>query len=141
MKTCGAALIRHSSLEISLWSTCLPCVIIGAHHWETTMAKVTKGKELAVLAPNRIGLLEEISSALAEARINILSISGYILEDDQASLLMMVDKHAAAKKVLNKLSGFRVAEDSVVCLELPNKPGEMAKVAAKIRGAGIDINY
>ena len=105
------------------------------------MAKARKGKELAVLVPNRIGLLEEISSALAKARINILSISGYILGDDQANLLMMVDKHAAAKKVLNRLSGFRVAEDSVVCLELPNKPGEIAKVAAKIRGAGIDINY
>ncbi len=105
------------------------------------MAKAAKAKELAVLAPNRMGLLKEISSALAAAKINILSISGYVLENDQANFLMMVDKHAAAKKVLSHVLRFRVAEDSVIRLELANRPGELAKVATKISDAGIDINY
>ncbi len=103
------------------------------------MATVAKVKQLMVQGPNRIGLLAEVSAALAEAKVNLSAICCYCM-GDQATFLLVPDKQAAAKKALTK-AGLTVAEDSVICTELSNKPGELAKISGKVSGAGVDIDY
>ncbi len=103
------------------------------------MAGATKSKELLVEASNRIGLLSELGGTLANAGINMQSVCCYCM-DDQATFMFIVDKHAAAVRALRR-AGYRVSTRPVILAELSNKPGQLARAAAKVSAAGIDIDY
>jgi len=103
------------------------------------MAKVRKVKEIRLSMPNRVGLLLEITTAVANAKVNINAICAYALENN-AFFNLITGSNAKAKKALAPL-GFGVEEKDVIQVELPNKPGEMQKVAKKIADAGIDIDF
>ncbi len=103
------------------------------------MNTAAKAKELVVEANNRIGLLSEVAGVLYNAKINMESICCYCM-GSQATFMLIVDKHAAARKVLAK-AGFKTSERPVVRVDLSNKPGELAKAAARVSAAGVDIEY
>lgn len=103
------------------------------------MAKARKSKQLSFTMPNRIGLLSEVSTAIAGAKVNINAICAYGMED-KAYFMLATDNNAKAKKALGP-SGVEVREDDVISVDMPNKVGELQKVAKKIADAGIDINY
>jgi hypothetical protein len=54
--------------------------------------------------------------------------------------MLTTDGNARARKALTKL-GIESKEEDVVAVEMPNKIGELEKVAKKIAGAGINIVY
>ena len=103
------------------------------------MAKAKKSKQLYVTMKNKIGLLSEVSTAVAGAKVNIYAICAYGMEE-KAFFMLVTDSPAKAKKALSKLGG-KISEDEVISVDLPNKAGELQKVAKKIAGAGIDIIY
>ncbi|OGW36555.1 MAG: hypothetical protein A2Y97_03335 [Nitrospirae bacterium RBG_13_39_12] len=103
------------------------------------MAKAKKSKQLYVTMKNKIGLLSEVSTAVAGAKVNIYAICAYGMEE-KAFFMLVTDSPAKAKKALSKLGG-KISEDEVISVDLPNKAGELQKVAKKIAGAGIDIVY
>lgn len=103
------------------------------------MAKATKTKQLSFTLPNRPGLLSEIASALAGAKVNIIAICAYEM-GQTASFVMNVDSNTKAKKALAGI-GADVKEEDVVVVEMPNKVGELEKVAKRIADAGINIEY
>ncbi len=103
------------------------------------MPLVTKIKHLVVESANRVGLLADIAATLESVGVNIHSICCYCM-GDRATFLIRVDRHAAAKKALVK-GGYRVGEDTAICHELANKPGELSKVAGKVAMAGVDIDF
>jgi hypothetical protein len=103
------------------------------------MAIAAKAKQLIVQGPNRVGLLADVAGALAGAKANMSALCCYCM-GDQATLMIIADKPAAAQKALIK-AGFTVNEDTVIRVELGNKPGELAKASAKVAGAGVDMEY
>ncbi len=103
------------------------------------MPLVTKIKHLVVESANRVGLLADIAATLGSVGVNIHSICCYCM-GDKATFLIRVDQHAVAKKALVK-GGYKVAEDTAICQELANKPGELSKVASKVAKAGVDIDF
>jgi hypothetical protein len=103
------------------------------------MSTAVRSKEIIVEAKNRVGLLSEIAGKLADAKINMQSLCCYCMEG-QASFMFVVDKHAAAKICLKK-AGYKVSEQQVLKVEISNKPGELAKAAAKISAVGVDMDY
>lgn len=103
------------------------------------MAKAKKVKQLSFTMENRVGLLSEITIAIADAKVNIEAICAKEFED-KASFMLIADSVAKAKKILAKL-GIEICEEDVMSCEMPNKAGELQKVAKKIADAGIDINY
>jgi hypothetical protein len=103
------------------------------------MAKAKKSKLLYVTMKNKVGLLSEVSSALAGPKVNITGICAYGMEE-KAFFMFVTDTTAKAKKVLSSLGG-KVSEEEVITVELPNKVGELQKVAKAIADAGIDIIY
>jgi hypothetical protein len=105
----------------------------------TTMAKARKVKEISFTMPNRVGLLSEVTTAVAKAKVNITAICAYAMENS-ALFMLTADSNAKAKKAL-ALLGVGIEEKDVVEVEMPNKPGELQKVARKIGDAGIDIEY
>jgi hypothetical protein len=103
------------------------------------MAKAKKSKQLSLTMPNKVGLLSEVSAAMAGAKVNINAICAYEMEDE-AYFMLITENSAKAKKVLSPLGG-EIEEEDVISVDLPNKVGELQKVAKKIADAGIDINY
>ncbi len=103
------------------------------------MAKAKKAKQLNLTMPNRVGLLSEISTAIANAKVNITAICAYAMED-KAYFMLITESNAKAKKVLSPL-GAEIKEEDVISVDMPNKVGELQKVAKKIAEAGIDIVY
>jgi hypothetical protein len=103
------------------------------------MAKARKVKELSFSMSNRVGLLSEVTTSLAGAKVNINAICAYAMENN-AFFTLTTSSNAKAKKALAPL-GLVIEEKDVVEVEMPNRPGELQKVAKKIADAGIDIQY
>ncbi len=103
------------------------------------MAKAKKVKQLSFSMPNRAGLLSEVATAVAAAKVNIYAICAYEQEEN-AYFILTTDSIAKSKKALTKLK-IKTKEDEVVVVEMPNKAGELQKIVEKIADAGININY
>jgi len=103
------------------------------------MAKAKISKQLSFALANRVGLLSKISTALADAKVNINAICAYAM-GKKAYFMLITDKNAQAKKALSKLKR-NFEEEDVVSVEMPNRAGELQKIAKKIADAEIDIIY
>jgi hypothetical protein len=103
------------------------------------MAKAKKVKEISFEMPNKVGLLAEVTAAIAGAKVNINSICAYGMEGI-AYFMLTTNSNAKAKKALTPF-GVAIEERDVVEAEVSDKPGELQKIAKKIADAGIDIEY
>jgi hypothetical protein len=104
------------------------------------MAKAKKVKQLSFMMPDRAGLLSEVTTALANAKVNISAICAYGMQNE-ATFMLTADSMAKAKKALMKLGVAGLKEEDVFTVEMSNKPGELQKVAKKLADAGINILY
>jgi hypothetical protein len=98
-----------------------------------------RATELKIRVDDRPGVLGEIALALGERKINLRAVNAWV-EGTQGVLRLVVDKAAAAKKVL-AAKGYPVEEKEVLELTLADKPGELGKVAQKLGEAGVNIEY
>jgi len=103
------------------------------------MTKARKAKEIRLFMPNKVGLLSEVTTAIAKAKVNINTICAYAMENN-AFFNLITSSNTKAKKALAPL-GFGIEEKDVIQVEVPNRPGELKKVAKKIADAGVDIEY
>jgi hypothetical protein len=103
------------------------------------MAKAIKTKLLSFDMDDRPGLLSEVTTLLAKAKVNITAICAYAW-DDTAYFDMTTENNAKAKKALAAL-GVDMEEEDIIAAEMPNKTGELQKVAKVISDAGINIEY
>ena len=103
------------------------------------MGAIRIEKQLAVFLDNRPGTLARSCQALSKAQINILALS--ILDTvDHAVVRMVVDKPQEAERVLSGLHAMVQARD-VIVMDVANEPGVLAKIAERLAGAGINIEY
>jgi hypothetical protein len=103
------------------------------------MVKAMKAKQISFSLPSKIGLLSEVSALITSAKINIEAICAYEM-DEQGFFMLMTDNPAKTKKIVSHM-GAEVGADDIIAVEMPNKIGELQKVAKKISDAGIDISY
>ena len=103
------------------------------------MAKANKVKQLSFSMPNKVGLLMEVSEALAKAKINIEAVCAYEWEKE-AAFMIVTNNNSKAKNVISKM-GAKVEVEDVIALEVPNKVGQLHKAAKTVSTAGIDIYY
>lgn len=96
-------------------------------------------KQLAVFLENRPGTLARVCDALAEHQINIYAISTSDTVD-HIVMRLVVDDYRKALHVF-EAHGTLVVEDDVLLIEGTNKPGSLAKIAHKLAGKKINIEY
>jgi hypothetical protein len=104
------------------------------------MVKARKVKQISFSMPNNVGLLMDVTEALAKAKINIEVVCAYAWEELDAYFMIVTDDNAKAKKVISKM-GAKVEMEDVIALEVPNKVGQLHEAARKIATSGIDIYY
>ena len=96
-------------------------------------------RQISIFLQNRPGQLSQICRDLAEADINIATLS---LADtsDFGIVRMIVDDHEKAKATLTE-KGHVVNVREVVAVCVPDRPGGMAEVMATLDKAGANIEY
>jgi len=103
------------------------------------MVKAVKAKQISFSLPSKVGLLSEVSALITAAKVNIEAICAYEM-NEEGFFMLMTDNPAKTKKIVSHM-GAEVSVDDLIAVEMPNKIGELQKVAKKISDAGIDIEY
>ena len=96
-------------------------------------------RQISIFLENRPGQLSTICRDLADAGINIATLS---LADtaDFGIVRMIVDDHEKAKDVLTE-KGHVVNVREVIAVCVPDRPGGMAEVMQVLDKAGVNIEY
>lgn len=95
--------------------------------------------QIAVWGQNRPGNLAKITGAVAGAGVNI---TGFFASDGKgrSAVRLLVSNAARARAALRK-AGFRVTQEPAVVLQLTDKPGQLARAAAKLARARVNVGY
>lgn len=96
-------------------------------------------KQLAIFLENKPGTLAKVTRVLAKKGINIVAIT---VSDtvDHAVVRMVVSDATKALHLLGD-AGVLVVESEVLVVELPNKPGQLSRIAGKLAAAKVNIEY
>src|SRR5207244_12529084 len=96
-------------------------------------------KELTIRTEDRPGTLAKVCKALAERKVNILAFQSVPAEGNSV-VRFVVDNPGTAKNVLDN-EGLSYTETEVAQVELPHRPGELARAASRLGEANVNINY
>ncbi len=103
------------------------------------MRAVRKVKQLTVWVESAHGGLARIGKALAEAKVNIVAFSAHGAGPD-GTVRLVLNNTDRARKALEKL-GVRITEEEVLRVTMPDKPGRLAKMGARLAAVKINIEY
>ena len=98
------------------------------------MAKTT---QLVLSLKSKVGVLAGISRTLADARVNILSLSAAEAAG-RGKIRMTVSNPVAAKRALRK-SRVRFIEEVAFAKRVRNKPGSLARLVEKLARGRVNI--
>ena len=103
------------------------------------MSKAKIVKELVVKTANKLGMMEEVATAVSEMGVNITALHAFGVDKEAIFRIVTEDNVKAMDGIKSKK--FEVSERDVVAVELDNKKGMAAIMGKKIKEAGIDIKY
>jgi len=103
------------------------------------MAQAKISRELVVSADNKVGMLAEVSGIIADAGVNISAISAYAMAE-KAIFRIVTSNNDKAENVLVE-KGFKVDENEIVAVNLPDKVGQAKEIADKIKRAKVNLDY
>jgi hypothetical protein len=95
--------------------------------------------QLAVFVENRAGRLSEICELLGEAGINILAFS--IADSAEYGIFRVLVEDAERAAQLLRDAHFTVSKRPVLCVDIPHRPGGLARVLGLLSEAGINVEY
>lgn len=100
---------------------------------------VKTAKQLSIFLDNRPGALARVCAELAKEGVdlNALTISDSI---DHAVVRLVVSDARRAVHLLES-AGLLVLEKDVVCVDIPNRKGVLARMADRLARANVNIDY
>lgn len=101
------------------------------------MNQVNPLNRIIVMAQDEVGVIANISEALAAEGINVESINAQVV-GEEVTIILTTDRYDRALYVLNQ-AGFKAVSDDALVLRLPDEPGALAKVAGDLKEAGVNI--
>ena len=103
------------------------------------MSKARAGKEVHVVAENKIGILADISQWMADKGINIKATCAYADKGKAHFLFVTTDNKKVMEILRNK--EIKATEDEVVVIEISDKVGVLKDIAKKLKTAEVDFKY
>jgi hypothetical protein len=98
-----------------------------------------KETQFSVFMVNKPGVLAQVLTEIAEAKINLIAIT--MMDSVEHGVMRMVAQSPAKiRKVLKKLN-MPFSETDVLCITLSNRAGALANVTQKLSQAHINISY
>lgn len=95
-------------------------------------------KQFSIITDSRLGVVADITEALANADINIETLDA-ISADRHIIVVLNVDRYDDALEVVRKLGGMTVVTEDAILVKLHNEPGALAKIARRFSDAGIAL--
>jgi hypothetical protein len=95
-------------------------------------------KQIHIVSANRIGLIAELTEALALAEINIESVDAEEVGDN-AVIVLNVDQYGRALLCLREFQGIQIVTEDAILVKLKNQPGALAQIARRFTDAGISV--
>ncbi|HUW60907.1 MAG TPA: ACT domain-containing protein [Candidatus Bathyarchaeia archaeon] len=95
--------------------------------------------QLSLFLENKPGRLSEPCRVLADAGINILTLS--LADTQQFGIMRLIVRDWMKAKEVFEKAGFVVNVTEVVATEVADKPGGLANVLAIMEGGGVNIEY
>ena len=99
------------------------------------MAKLVK--ELKFETPNKVGVLSKVTTALKNAGVNLVH-AWACGEGSRGYFGLVTSNNTRAKRALKGL-GIRASEKEMLVVNLSNKKGALARIAARLAKAKINI--
>ena len=101
------------------------------------MNQVNPVSRIIVMARDEVGVIADISQALADEGINVESINAQVA-GEEVTVILTTDRYDRALYILNQ-AGFKAVSDDALVLRLPDEPGALAGVAGNLKDAGVNI--
>lgn len=98
-----------------------------------------KIQQLSLFLENKPGHLRAICRRLADAGINILTLS--LADTQQFGILRLIVRDWEAARDLLQSHGFVVNVNDVVATEVEDRPGGLADILDTLQASGINIEY
>jgi len=97
-------------------------------------------KQFMIHLEDRPGTLGKLCQALGEQNVNILAFHSCPGDKGKSTVRLVLDNPTAAKTALDRQrADYR--ESEVATVALAHRPGELARAAARLGEAGINISY
>jgi len=96
-------------------------------------------EQLKIVTPNKIGMLAEVTKAIADVGVNIDALCAYEM-GKRAVFLVLTSDNALAINSL-KIKKFKVEKEKVVLIKLENRAGEASAMAEKFKKEKINLHY
>lgn len=93
--------------------------------------------QLTVSLKSRPGVLADLARTLADAGVNITALSADAVSG-RGKIRVVANDPGLAKRALRR-ARYRASEEPVFVVRLSNKPGALARVAAKLAKARVNI--
>lgn len=96
-------------------------------------------KDLTVSLEDRPGTLAAMGEALGKAGINIEGACGFPMGEKAATIHLVVEDAAGARRALDQ-AGIQVGQErDVLVVNVEDKPGALGSIARKVANAGVNI--
>ena len=99
--------------------------------------KVEILKQFSVFMPNRPGSLSSLARLFSEKSINIVGLASEV-RDDSGVVRIAVESDVDVSAILSA-GGFSSVETNLISVEVPNKPGELFRIARALADGKINI--
>lgn len=94
-------------------------------------------KDVTIIAPDKVGLLADISYILGKAKVNIESIAVTSV-GGKAVITVLVKNSEKATDVLEK-NGFKVSSGNIIFIKILDQPGKLSEVAKMLADSKINV--
>jgi hypothetical protein len=96
-------------------------------------------KQLSVFLENKPGVMARLCHGLAEQKINLLGIC--VSDTVDHAVVRLITSDPLKASALLESHGVLVVETDVLALSLPDRPGELGRIADKLAKAKVNIEY
>jgi hypothetical protein len=98
-----------------------------------------KIRQLSVFLENRAGRLAGLCRTLAEAGVNLTTLT--LAEAGEFGLLRLITPEADKAREVVERAGYAATVTEVVALQVPDRPGGLASVLDVLEPHGISVEY
>lgn len=113
---------------------------------KTAKAKTPSGEpcmnlhtEFSVFMVSRPGVLTQVCRALAESKINIVALT--MVDTMEHGVMRIICADAEKGRKTLQQANFTFTENTVLAIDMPNRPGAAADVAERLSAAKVQISY
>ncbi len=100
---------------------------------------ISKITQFSVFMINKPGVLQQVCQELAQAKVNITALT--MMDSMEHGVLRIVaDDAARTREVLTGL-GVPISETDVLAVPMPNHPGAIADICARLANAKCRVSY